>query len=230
MTRYVSDVLSIMRLATGRRNENDPDSNDEVFLKYLNDFYSLTMPNDTKLIESFGTLSFTIDETNTTGVYTFNDVGASEDFINISQEAFISLEDQPTDSTSWNRLYIYQNPMQFYEKWGINNEDVLVPGYPTDMLFYGNEMVFRTIPDKGYIVKIYGYKKNKEFDSEGNPELPFDYWLRYLAYGAAREYAIDYMVDESRINAIEKEFSRQKKYMLTRTHNQIIMSRAQPNF
>ncbi len=75
------------------------------------------MPNDTKLFESFGTLTFTIDETNTTGVYTFNDVGADFDFMNISQECYISLLDPIGSSVSWNYLPIYQNP--FIEK---NNE------------------------------------------------------------------------------------------------------------
>ena len=49
MTRELSDVRRIMRLAIGRRNENDPDSGDVVLNQYINDFYSLTMPNDTKL-------------------------------------------------------------------------------------------------------------------------------------------------------------------------------------
>lgn len=230
MTRELSDVLTIMRLAIGRRNENDPDSDDTVLTQYINDFYSLTMPNDTKLFESFGTLEFTIDETNTTGVYTFNDVGASSEFINISQEAFISLTTQPTDSMSWNRLCIFQDPMQFYSKWGVNNETVLVAGYPTEMLFYGNQMVFRTIPEQSYDVMIYGYKKNADFSSDGDPDLPFDWWLRYIAYGAARDYAIDYRLSEETRAGIEREFNKQKRYMLTRTHNQLKNQRAEPRF
>lgn len=231
MSRNLSDVLRIMRLAIGRRNENDPDSNDTTLTQYINDFYSLTMPNDTKLFENFSTLEFTIDETNTTGVYTFNDIAnVTEEFINISQEAFITLSTPPNASVSWNRLAIYQNPMQFYEYWGVNNETILIAGYPTDMLFYGNEMVFRTIPNTSYDVKIYGYKKNQDFASTGNPNVPFDWWLRYIAYGAAREFSIDYRLDEATRAGIEKEFARQRKYQLTRTHNQAKMSRAQPRF
>ena len=98
--RYVQDALDIMRLATGRRNENDPDASDDLFLSYLNDFVSLTMPNDTKLFESFGTLSFTIDQTNTTGVYNFNDIGADTQFMNISSEAFISILNPVNNSVS----------------------------------------------------------------------------------------------------------------------------------
>ena len=230
MTRAVSDVLDIMRVAIGRRNENDPDSDETKLLQYVNDFYSLTQPNDTKLFESFGTLTFTIDETNTTGVYTFNDVGADSEFINISQEAYISLYDPVNNSVSWNQLPIYQDPGEFFAIWGINNDEILIAGYPTNLLFYGNEFTFRTIPDTEYLIKIYGYKKNADFSSSGDPDLPFDWWLRYIAYGAARDYAIDFRLDETTRAGIESEFNRQKRYMLTRTHNQIKNSRAMPRF
>jgi len=218
MTRAVSDVLDIMRVAIGRRNENDPDSDETKLLQYVNDFYSLTQPNDTKLFESFGTLTFTIDETNTTGVYTFNDVGADSEFINISQEAYISLYDPVNNSVSWNQLPIYQDPGEFFAIWGINNDEILIAGYPTNLLFYGNEFTFRTIPDTEYLIKIYGYKKNADFSSSGDPDLPFDWWLRYIAYGAARDYAIDFRLDDTTRAGIESEFNRQKRYMLTRTH------------
>lgn len=233
MTRELSDVRRIMRLAIGRRNENDPDSGDVVMNQYINDFYSLTMPNDTKLFESFGSLQFSIDETVTTGVYKFSELalqGADAEFINISQEAFITLSNSPNESVSWNRLQIYQNPMQFFEYWGVNNTDILTIGYPTQMLYYGDEVTFRTIPDTSYDIIIYGYKKNADLVANGNPDLPFDWWMRYIAYGAALEYAVDYRLEEASTARIQREFNKQKKYMLTRTHNQVKMSRAQPRF
>lgn len=228
-TRFVQDALDIMRVALGRRNANDPDSSDELFFKYLNDFVSLIMPNDTKLFESFGTLTFTIDESNTSGVYTFNDVGADFEFINISQEAYISLLDPVNNSVSWNWLPIYQDPGEFYAIWGINNDEILIPGYPTGMLYYGTEMVFRTIPNTSYLVKIYGYKKNADYPSFDTP-LQFDYWLRYIAYGAAVNYARDYRYEASTRALIEATFKSERKQQLTHTHNQIKMSRAEPRF
>lgn len=230
MTRNLSDVLTIMRRAIGRRNENDPDSSDTVLYQYINDFYSLTMPNDTKLFESFSTLEFSIDEDTDTGVFTSEDIPEMLDFINLSQEGFITLSDPPEGSISWNRLYIYQDPMQFYEYWGINNEDELIRGYPTEMLFYGDQFVFRTLPDTSYDVKIYGYSKNADFVSTGDPALPFEWWLRYIAYGAARDYSNDYRLDPQTKADIAQEFNRQKKYMLTRSHGQAKNSRCQPRF
>ena len=122
MAQFVSDCLRTMRLAIARRNENDPDSDDTTLFRYLNDFINLTMSDDVKLFEQFGTLSFTIDESTVDGVYTFNDVGASSSFTNISQEAFISLLDPPANSISWNQLWIIQDPGLFYGEWGISDQ------------------------------------------------------------------------------------------------------------
>lgn len=228
-TRFVQDALDLMRVIVGRRNENDPDSSDDLFFKYINDFVSLSMPNDTKLFESFGTLTFTIDESNTTGVYTFNDVGADFEFMNLSQEAFISLLDPVNNSVSWNWLPIFQDPGQFFAIWGINNDEILIPGYPTGMLYYGTELTFRTIPNTSYLVKIYGYKKNADYPSFDTP-LQFDYWLRYIAYGASVNYARDYRYEASSRSLIEQTFKSERKLQLTHAHNQVKMSRATPRF
>ena len=231
MARFVSDVKRIMRLAIGRRNENDPDSSDSTLMQYIQDAIHLTMSDDLKIFEQFGTKTFEIDETNTTGVYSFDDVDDNGNlFTNLSAEAFITLTDPPEGSVSWNPLLIYQDPGQFYGYWGVNNTDILIPGYPTDMLYYGTEMVFRTIPDQAYTVMIYGYKVVPEFSSEGDPALPHDYWLRYLAYLAAKNYASDYRYESNDIARIDKSYQRERKLLLTRTHSQITKQRAFPRF
>ena len=98
------------------------------------------------------------------------------------------------------------------------------------MLYYGNEMVFRTIPNTAYLVQIYGYKIIPTFSEEGDPQLPYDYWMRYLAYGAAKEYATDYRYDDAIQAKIDKGFARQRKLLLTRTHNQVKQQRCYPRF
>jgi len=154
---------------------------------------------------------------------------AGIDFINITQEAYISLLDPLYNSISWNYLPIFQDPGEFYAIWGINNEEILIPGYPTAMLYYGDEFVFRTIPNVPYQVRIYGYKKNKNF--EGFDEvLTYDYWTRYLAYGLAVNYAYDFRYETTEIARLEKAFQREKKLQLSHTHNQIKMSRCLPRF
>lgn len=230
MAAELSDLLALMRRQLGRNNPNDIDSDDNTLTAYINYFINSTMSDDVKLFENFGTMTFTIDETNTTGVYTFNDVGASSDFVNISQEAFISLLNPVNKSVSWNRLPIFQDPGEFFSIWGINNDGILIKGYPTMMLYYGTEFTFRTIPQKPYQVKIYGYKRVNELPAQGDPSLPFGYWLRYVATGASYNYAMDYRYDPATLNQIAKNHSRERKLMLTHTHNQIKMSRAMPRF
>jgi len=227
MSILYSAAMEIMRVALGRRNQNDPDSNDDKLLQYVKDFVTLTMCNDIKVFEQYGTYEFTIDETSTDGVIQFNE---NDDFINIGGQGFVSLTTQPTDSTSWNQIWIYQDPMQFYQKWGVNNEDVLIRGYPTEMLFYGNEIVVRTLPEQSYTIQIYGYKKVMDADVQPNKGLPYDWWLRYIAYGAARDYAVDYRLSESTKQSIDREFNKQKKLMLKRTHGQRKPSSCQPRF
>lgn len=227
--RFVQDVLDMMRLALGRRNTNDPDSDDDTFLSYLNDFVSLTMSNDIRLFEQFGTLTFTIDESNTTGVYTFNDVGAGTDFVNLSATAFISLLDPVNKSVSWNQLPIYQDPGEFFAIWGINNDEILIAGYPTMLLYYGNEFTFRTIPQTSYLVKIYGYKMNIDYPAP-DVEIQYNYWLRYLAYGAALNYARDFRYAPDVKAELKLDFAHERKLLLTHAHNQIKMSRAMPRF
>lgn len=230
MAKLVSDCYRIMRTLLGRRNESDQDANDATMLSYLNDFVHITMSDDVKLFEQFGTLEFTITTSNTTGVFTFNDVGADDNFVNLEVEGFITLTTPATSSVSWNPLCIYQKPAPFFQKWGVHNESILTKGFPSDMLYYGNEFTFRTIQDNSYDVIIYGYKENADFSSVGDPALPFDFWLRYLAYGAARNYATDYNVAEDRKQNIDKGFARERALMLTRTHNQKTQERGAPNF
>jgi hypothetical protein len=218
-----------MRRALGRKNVNDPDASPEILLSYLNDAISLTMSDDVKVFENYGTLSFTIDDSTINGVYTFNDVGAADQFVNIGIEAFISFEDPVNRSTSWNSLQIYEDPGEFYSIWGINNSLILVRGYPTMMLYYGNEFVFRTLPDREYLVHIYGYKQISDFPDQSG-DLPFDYWLRYLAYLAASNYARDFRYPPDQLALIKDGYSHERKLLLTRRHNQAKTNRCMPRF
>ena len=229
MEQTVDDCMKLMRLALGRRNINDEDSDDATMLSYISNFAELSMASDVKLFEQFGTLEFYIYATATDGVYTFNEVDADSQFINIASEAYISLTDPVDSSTTWSRLNIYQDPGEFYSRWGVNNKALLTAGFPTDMLFYGNEFVFRTIPDDTYTVYIYGYKINEAF-SDINELLPFDYWMRYLAYGAAVDYARDFRYEIEDLTKLNNSFAHERKLLLARTHNQQKLSRCSPSF
>jgi len=230
MAKTVSDAIEIMRITLGRRNQKDIDSNIDKFIGYLSDFLNLEMPNDVKLFEQFGTLTFQIGTGAVDGVYDFNDLpSANFSFSNISLEGFITPTSTGTSSVSWNPLNIYQDPTKFYNKWGVSNVSILTKGYPTDMLYYGDELVFRTLPDVSYNVILYGYKRSATV-SEENESLPFDWWLRYAVYGAAFNYATDYRYDAKDLGRIEKAFSKERKLLLTNTHNQVKLKPGERSF
>lgn len=224
MTKTRDDVLAIMRRVISRRNANDPDSTSVLLTQYINDFYSINMTDDVKLFEQFDTLQFTVDNTVTTGVYSFdpttNNLGSSDNFVNITLSAFCNNQ----------VLNIYQDPKQFYLIWNEFDTTKVTTGQPTDMLFYDNEFVFRPIPDQAYTVRIFAYKQNAELSSDGDPEITRDYWYRYLAYGAALDYMRDFNYSSDQIDAMKRHFNTYRKWVLTRSHNQYKQQRAMPRF
>jgi hypothetical protein len=233
MAQFVSDCLRTMALVLGRRNQNDEDSSTSIFLQYLNDFITLSMSHDIRLLEQFATMQFTIGVIpvgSTPGLYNISDLGLDSTFVSIGNEAMISIKDTVGSSTSWSRLEVYMDPSIFFNKWGINNEDILTPGYPQDMLFYQNQLIFRPVPDKDYLVQIYSYKRSGAFDSAGNPELQFDYMMRYYAYGAALNYARDFRYGQEALKNIYDGYTYERKLLLTRQHNQIKINQAIPRF
>lgn len=230
MTRYLNQVEEIMRQVIGKQNLNDPASSTSKLRSYINDAINLTMSDDVKIFENYGKLVFTIDDTHANGVWTLDQIGATGNYTNYSMEAFISLNDPADGSTVWNYLLVYQDPGEFFNYWGVNNFNILIPGMPTDMLYYGTEFTFRTIPDTEYTVTIFAYKQMQDFAQDGNPAIPQDYWLRYLAYLAAYNYVRDYRFDPAQIEAVRQGYSRERKLLLTRTHNQVKLSRAAPRF
>ena len=227
--QFASDVLRIMRLAIGRRNTNDPDSSDTTLIKYINDFMTLIMPDDVKLFEQYGTLIFEIDETSDTAVYNLEDIPDANLYQNFSNEAIISLLEPVGRSISWNYLPVYQDWGRFFALWGINNEDILIRGYPTNMLYYGNQFTFRTLPNTAYQVQIAGYKIHPEFSTPDDP-LQYSNWFRYLAYGAARDYARDFRYESSVQAQINRSFASYRRLRLTDMHNQKKLSRCKPRF
>jgi len=235
MSRDVTDCLRIMRLAISRRNASDPDSTDDVLLQYLNDFLTLSMSSDVRVFEKWSTLEFVIDETVTDGVYNLEDItnngpgaGTGKDFVTINMEALISLTETVDSSVSWNNLAVYQDPFDFYGYWGFNNVDVLQTGFPTQMLYYENQFIFRTIPNDSYTVRMWGYQKNS--DLTDNSELPEDYWLRYVAYGAALQYGNDHAFDDGRMAQMKKSFVKERSFIMARSHNQLKLQRGFPRF
>lgn len=98
------------------------------------------------------------------------------------------------------------------------------------MLFYGPDLTFRTVPDREYQVTLYGYTIYSDFSQEGDPEIPEDYLLRYLAYGAALQYASDFRYEQYDYQRVKDIFKRERSLVLGRMHNQIKITRGKPRF
>ena len=228
MARTVQQVIAIMRRAIGRRNTEDPDSSDEILITYINDFLTLQMPNGLKLNEKFSSFEFQIDTTNTTGIFDFPDSATSEDFINLDDSGLISAATPADNSLEWWDLCVLFDEKEFFHRWGFNNHETLVKGGPSEVLYWDNKLTFRAIQDKAYIVKLFGYKRPAAVGSSSS--LEFDYWLRYVAYGAARDYAADFRLESEALSNIERNFGRERQLLLTRTHNQIKVDRPPPTF
>lgn len=225
VTRTVSDVLTIMRRAISR-SANDSQATDDVLLRYINDFIALKAPLSMKLANQFSTLTFTIDGT-TEGIYTFNDLGADTNFVDVGTEAFIY--DPNATTSNWSTIGIYRDPESFYYRWGVNNETLLTTGMPTEVLFYDNQFVFRTIPDKQYSVKMYGYKFNGEYP-EADSNIQFPYWLRWISYGAALDFATDFNYAVDKLHSLTLSYQKERKLLLLKTHGEITKQRCIPSY
>ena len=74
------------------------------------------------------------------------------------------------------------------------------------------------------------WSANNDFETAGDPAIPFDYWLRYLAYLAALNYVRDFNFAQDKVVMVQQGYARERKLLLTRTHNQRKISRGFPRF
>lgn len=51
MVKSASDIIQIMRNATGRVDASDPQFTDDIMLGYINDYYTLEMGQELRLKE-----------------------------------------------------------------------------------------------------------------------------------------------------------------------------------
>lgn len=113
-----------------------------------------------------------------------------------------------------------------------------IAGRPTAVLLYNNKFKFYTVPDTAYRFKVKAYANNLVLDASGNTQALFenstdtpllDEWGPAIAYGTARNIQADYgeMGAYAEVTALYKE---QLNYILRRTHQNLLNTRAQPHF
>lgn len=111
-------------------------------------------------------------------------------------------------------------------------------GRPTAVLLYNNQFTFYPVPDTAYRFRVKAYANTLVTTATGTTATSFtnatdrpllDEWGPCIAYGAAREIHSDFseMDAYAEVTALYKE---QLSYVLKRTNQNLLNTRAQPNF
>ena len=106
--------------------------------------------------------------------------------------------------------------------------EVFKPGRPTAVLFYDNQFRFFPPPNTAYRFRIKAYSiVSPLVNATDQPEL--DQWGPCIAYGASRDILSDLgeMDAYAEVTALYKE---QLAYVLKRTNQSLLNTRATPNF
>lgn len=99
---------------------------------------------------------------------------------------------------------------------------------PQAVLYYNNEFAFWPIPDTAYRFKAKAYAVTDPLVN-ATDQPPLDQWGPCIAYGAARDIHSNYGEFDAyaEVTALYKE---QVKYVLTRTDQNLLNTRAAPHF
>ncbi|HXB12247.1 MAG TPA: hypothetical protein VNZ45_09695, partial [Bacteroidia bacterium] len=95
---------------------------------------------------------------------------------------------------------------------------------PQTMLFYGNQITMRPVPDQSYRVNFEVYMR-PTYLMETNQFPQLNEWWQYIAYGAAKKVFED-KLDMDSVNLIMPEFKVQETLVLRRTLVQLNNQRA----
>ncbi len=101
-------------------------------------------------------------------------------------------------------------------------------GRPTAVLFYNNRFQFFTVPDTAYRFKVKAYEVVSPL-LKGTDKPDLEQWGPCIAYGASRQVHADFgeMDAYKEVTALYKE---QLGYVLRRTDQSLLNTRAAPNF
>ena len=101
-------------------------------------------------------------------------------------------------------------------------------GRPTAVLLYNNRFQFFTVPDTSYRFKVKAYSVVSPLEN-GTDKPDLEQWGPCIAYGAARQILADNgeMDAYAEVTTLYKE---QLDYVLKRTNQNLLNTRAAPNF
>lgn len=111
-------------------------------------------------------------------------------------------------------------------------------GRPTAVLLYNNQFTFYPVPDTSYRFKTKAYANTLVVDTNGDTQPSFsnstdrpllDEWGPAIAYGTARDIVADF-AEADAYRDITFLYKEQLAYSLRRTNQNLLNTRAQPNF
>jgi len=108
------------------------------------------------------------------------------------------------------------------------NYVIFQPKRPEAILYFNNQFQLYPVPDQTYIIKMSAYKIVTALtNATDTPDL--NEWGPCIAYGAARDIFSDYGENDAyaETTVLYKE---QVRYILTRTEQDLLNTRAMPNF
>lgn len=219
MVKYASDVIEIVRKATGRMDENDPMFTDDILLQYVNDYYTLEMGQELRLKERRTWWTFTIDDT-TPNPFPVDLQSPSQADPGVQ---FTTIG--PYCTADGFEVFWYEDPTQFYAIWP--ETQTYQPQRPTYVLYYNNELTWRGPPDQAYNIKINAYQVEESLAL--STPLSSDYLWRYIAYGASIDLLTDYG-ELDKVAMITPAFTKYKALVYARTYQQQQNQRSTPRF
>lgn len=101
-------------------------------------------------------------------------------------------------------------------------------GRPTAVLLYNNRFQFFTVPDTAYRFKVKAYSVVSPLEN-GTDKPDLEQWGPCIAYGAARQI----LADNGEMDAymeVTSLYKEQLNYVLNRTNQTLLSTRAAPNF
>jgi hypothetical protein len=98
-------------------------------------------------------------------------------------------------------------------------------GLPRGVLFNNETLIFRSPPDRSYLVQLDAYLSPAAFLTQANA-IPFGYMAEYIARGAARKILSD-TGDMDQFNFYEPFFIEQERLVWKRSQRQFTASRTQ---
>lgn len=219
MVKTASDIIQIMRNATGRVDASDPQFTDDIMLGYINDYYTLEMGQELRLKEKRTWWEFTLP------------AGTAEIDVDLQMPYEAPEGVQFTTIGSFCtadgfEVFWYEDPASFYAIWPETQD--YQPQRPTYVLYYNNQLTFRGPPAEDTAIKINAYQVEEPMP-QVNSAIQSDYLWRYIAYGAARDLLNDYG-ETDKVMAIAPAFNDYRSKVYARTYQQQMTQRSTPRF